>query len=128
MKILNIFTLLLFCITNTFAQNESDIKWMKPINSKYNVISGQAWPKEVESSYHRLPKRAKNKLRKAVWNLSKQSAGLSIRFNTNANIIHVRYKLKGGISMPHMPAKQTMVNCNVAGAHFQSTKLVITNL
>jgi len=88
----------------SFGQENSNLKWWNPAHSEFPVVSGQAWPDEVESISHRLPARAEKNVRKTVWNLSRQSAGLSLRFWTNADSIHVKYTLKGGISMPHMPA------------------------
>ncbi|GAA4463237.1 SGNH/GDSL hydrolase family protein [Nibrella saemangeumensis] len=52
----------------------------------------------------RLPPRARTIVRKAVWDLSRQSAGLSIRFVSNAPQLVVRYKVTGNVAMPHMPA------------------------
>ncbi|MBN7815821.1 SGNH/GDSL hydrolase family protein [Algoriphagus pacificus] len=86
------------------AQESSSLKWWNPSESAFPVISGQSWADEVPSLYHRLPARAESNVRTAVWNLSKQSAGLSIRFWSNSDTIQVRYKVKGNISMPHMPA------------------------
>ena len=51
-----------------------------------------------------MPLRAKGKVRDAVWNLSRESAGLSIRFRTDSEHIRVRYQVTGGYSMPHMPS------------------------
>ena len=104
MKKIRILLLLLFVLNVSYAQETSEIQWWNPINSAFPVISGQNWPNEVKSIYHRLPKRAEKKVRRAVWKLSNQSAGLSIRFWTNANHVHVRYQVKGSISMPHMPS------------------------
>ncbi|MEN2282657.1 SGNH/GDSL hydrolase family protein [Algoriphagus sp. SE2] len=86
------------------AQEENSLKWWNPSQSDFPVISGQAWANEVSSPYHRLPARAEKDVRTPVWNLSRQSAGLSIRFWSNSDTIQVRYKVKGNISMPHMPA------------------------
>jgi hypothetical protein len=94
-----------FCfITSVFSQEESKLKWWNPKESKIPVISGQAWPEEVPGLFHRLPARAESNVRTPVWNLSKQSAGLSIRFWSNSDTIQIRYKVTGNISMPHMPA------------------------
>jgi len=94
-----------FCfLSSSNAQEEIKRKWWNPADSEFPVIAGQAWAEEVPSIYHRLPARAENEVRTAVWNLSKQSAGLSIRFWSNSDTIQVKYKVKGNISMPHMPA------------------------
>ncbi|WP_422351159.1 SGNH/GDSL hydrolase family protein [Flagellimonas sp.] len=86
------------------AQGESNIKWWNPIDSNYRVVSGQGWPGEVESIYHRLPSRAKSKVRKEVWSLSKHSAGLSIKFRTNADTIKIRYHLNGELNYDLIPS------------------------
>lgn len=88
----------------SYSQEKKSIKWWSPINSENPVISGQAWPNESESIYHRLPSRAEKDVRKEVWHLSKQTAGLSIRFWSNSDDIHVKYNVKGAVSLPHMPA------------------------
>jgi lysophospholipase L1-like esterase len=99
-----ILLLLLFVFNISFAQDTTEIKWWNPANSEFPVISGQFWSNEIKSVYNRLPERAEESVRRAVWRLSKQSAGLSIRFWTNANSIHVKYKVRGNVSMPHMPS------------------------
>ncbi len=94
---------LFLCHQISFAQAEK-INWWNPAKNSFQVIEGQAWPDKVESSYDRLPSTAEKSMRKAVWNLSKHSAGMLIRFWTNASNIHVRYQVGGGHAMPHMPA------------------------
>ncbi|MBN3583452.1 SGNH/GDSL hydrolase family protein [Algoriphagus aestuarii] len=104
LRIISVFIFLLAFEFHSIAQQESNIIWWNPTTSEFPVISGQAWATEVPSIYHRLPARAEGEVREAVWSLSKQSAGLSIRFWSNADSIHVRYSVTRGISMPHMPA------------------------
>ena len=41
---------------------------------------------EKESPYDRLPASYKDKVRKPVWDLSKNSAGISLRFNSNSSL------------------------------------------
>ncbi|WP_282178388.1 SGNH/GDSL hydrolase family protein [Maribacter stanieri] len=96
--------LYIFFVHTSFSQSEKKIEWWNPVNSVVPVISGQAWPSEVKSVYHRFPERAEKSVREKVWNLSKQSAGLSIRFWSNADSILVKYQLKEAIDMAHMPA------------------------
>lgn len=78
-------------------------KWMNPLEQGENIVHGRWWNSELKDSYHRLPPRAESKVRSAVWRLSQQSAGLSICFHTNAPSVKVRYKVKGGLNMFHMP-------------------------
>jgi len=54
------------------------------------------------SPYDRLPGRAQGKVREAVWNLSRSSAGMSCRFVTDAAEIRVRWTLgKEQLGMYH---------------------------
>ena len=101
-----IITLLLtfFVVNISFSQEKTEIKWWNPANTQHPVIAGHAWPNEARSVYHRLPARAEKHVREVVWELSKHSAGLSIRFWSNANSILVKYKVKGNVAMGHMPS------------------------
>lgn len=85
------------------AQSDS-LKWWNPEQSAFTVIEGQAWPGETESPYDRLPTRAKTQVRGAVWSLSKNNAGIMIRFRSNSDQIMVRYTVNGNHALPHMPA------------------------
>ena len=96
--------LLLLQCTISVSQQSTAIKWWNPQEAGFTVIEGQAWPGEVVSPYDRLPSRAKTKVREDVWNLSRQSTGLKVRFRTNADKIVVRYIVKQGTAMKHMPA------------------------
>ncbi len=87
-----------------YAQEGTEMIWWNPAGTNEMVLEGQAWPNQLSSFYQRLPKQAEEVVRPAVWNLSKHSAGLSIRFRTDAQVIKVRYKVKGNHAMPHMPA------------------------
>jgi len=105
MKIKYIVILLgFFLLSKTnFAQENTSTTWWNPLHHEFNVVEGQGWSKNLESGYDRLPIDAKNKVREPLWNLSKNSAGLSIRFRSNSPNIEVKYKLSGELSMPHMP-------------------------
>lgn len=55
--------------------------------------------------FDRLPKSAESVVTSSVWNLSRDSAGMLVRFVTDATSIHVHYKVrKENLGMPHMPA------------------------
>ncbi|OIQ40614.1 MAG: acetylhydrolase [Bacteroidetes bacterium MedPE-SWsnd-G1] len=87
------------------AQNEKVTSWWSPEESENSVFLGQGWnTDELQSPYHRLPAKAESEVRSPVWNLSKHSAGLSIRFRSNSDNIKIKYNLSGALSMPHMPA------------------------
>jgi len=98
-----LFTLLIFNISFSYAQT-TQFLWWNPASSKVPVIEGQAWPDEVKNRYDRLPARAEKVVREQVWNLSKQSAGLMIRFRANSAEIKIRYQVGGKIALPHMPS------------------------
>jgi hypothetical protein len=67
-------------------------------------IEGQGWS-ETESDYDRLPASAVNKVREAVWNLSRHSAGITVQFVTDATTLHARWTLTSSrLAMPHMAA------------------------
>ncbi len=89
-------------VSFSFSQEQNEIVWWNPANK--SVVEGQGWPDEVSSFYSRLPERAETLVRKPLWYLSKNSAGLVVRFRSNANRIHVRYKVSGGYAFPHMPS------------------------
>jgi hypothetical protein len=67
-------------------------------------VEGQAW-KETAAPFDRLPAKAEGKVRDAVWNLSRNSAGLCVRFTTDAPQIQAAWELTSpNLAMPHMPA------------------------
>src|SRR5438034_6678155 len=87
-----------------FSQNAIAYKKWNPALDTLQVLEGQAWSKEVKNYYDRLPARAENTVRNEVWDLSQNSAGLSIRFKTNANEVVVKYVVSEKLQLPHMPA------------------------
>jgi lysophospholipase L1-like esterase len=86
-----------------FSQNREYKTW-NPALDTTKVVEGQGWPTEVKNYYDRLPARAEQTVRKEVWNLSKQSAGLVLKFRSNADEIIIKYAVTGGMQLPHMPA------------------------
>ncbi len=60
---------------------------------------------DTEKYFDRLPARAKGVVRDAVWNLSRHSAGMLVRFRTDAREIQVDHSVTSpSLAMPHMPA------------------------
>lgn len=98
--------LFFFTIKLTSAQPADTLSWWNPAKNTFPVLEGQAWPTEVQNYYDRLPAKAEQNVRKAVWDLSRNSAGVSLKFKTNATEISVRYGVasKGDFAMTHMPA------------------------
>ena len=69
-------------------------------------VEGRILPdQERKRWFDRLPASAEGKVTSAVWNLSRDSAGMMVRFKTDATAIHVHYKVaKTTLGQPHMPA------------------------
>ena len=67
-------------------------------------VEGQGFG-ELKSPFDRLPSKAEGKVTPSVWSLSHHSAGLAVRFVTDAQTIHARWTLlSSNLAMPHMPA------------------------
>ena len=86
-------------LAGVFCQAQT--KWFDPTETA--SVHGQGWP-ELRNTYFRLPDKAHGVVRDAVWTLSRNSAGLSVVFRTDASDIQVRYKVTGGLGMWHMPS------------------------
>jgi len=88
---------------NNQAQVEPDLDW-------HDVedwgVEGRGWPAtEMKRFFDRLPGRAEGLVRKEVWDLSRDSAGMLTRFSTDSPQIHVDYTLfRERLALPHMPA------------------------
>jgi len=67
-------------------------------------IEGKGFEK-TEKWFDRLPSHAHGSVSDAVWNLSRHSAGMLVRFQTDATEIQIDYKVSSqNLAMPHMPA------------------------
>ena len=73
-----------------YAQARVEYNWWDPAADSFPVIEGQAWTGEVQAPYDRLPGRAEKTVSPDVWNLSHNSAGLYIKFKTNAKELIIR--------------------------------------
>ncbi len=61
--------------------------------------------RDTKSYYDRLPGRAQGVVRDVVWNLSRSSAGMCVRFETDATTIHATWTLASArLALPHMAA------------------------
>ena len=68
------------------------------------LVEGSSFNSSLKDSpYDRLPLGSKNLVRKEIWDLSKNSAGISIRFITNSSFIAVKWLLLNDFTMHHMP-------------------------
>lgn len=82
----------------------AQIQWHNPLQQEETIVRGRAWQEELGDNYCRLPQRAQATVRTPLWDLSRQSAGLSVVFRSNASEIKVRYTVTEALSMPHMPS------------------------
>lgn len=80
---------------------EVDYQWH---NATELPIEGRGWS-DTRHPYDRLPSKAEALVRRPVWDLSRHSSGLSVRFVTDATTVAVRWQLRTDrLDMPHMPA------------------------
>ncbi|MCA9079564.1 MAG: SGNH/GDSL hydrolase family protein [Planctomycetaceae bacterium] len=84
-----------------WAQAEADITWH---DVRDWGIEGKGWT-ETEKYFDRLPSKAKGIVRDPVWSLSRHSAGMLVRFRTDATMILADHTVtSSNLAMPHMPA------------------------
>jgi lysophospholipase L1-like esterase len=83
------------------VKDTSDILWY---DIRLLDVEGRGWTETAEF-YNRLPAKAKGIVRDPVWSLSLDSAGMCVRFVTDATTIRARWSLRSeSLDMPHMPA------------------------
>jgi lysophospholipase L1-like esterase len=67
-------------------------------------VEGRGWT-DTKSFYDRLPAKAEGKVREPVWNLSHHSAGMCVRFVTDATTLQARWVLTNPwLYLPNMAA------------------------
>lgn len=95
---------LLFSLSIGYAQSKK--KLWKPSDHEFEVVEGQAWPLQTPSPFNRLPNKIASEIPPQIWALAKNSAGLMIRFRSNAEEIKIRYRLNDKIplQMGNLPA------------------------
>jgi len=83
------------------ASAEDKIQWQ---NATAFEIEGKGWT-NTAGPFDRFPDSARPKVNGRAWDLSKDSAGIAVRFVTDASIVSVRWSLTSGrLAMEHMPA------------------------
>ena len=86
-----------------FAAKDTSGEWLW-YDAQKLTVEGKGWT-DTERFYDRLPGRAKGAVTDHVWSLSRHSAGICVRFATDAEKIGARWKvLNSSLAMPHMPA------------------------
>ena len=80
---------------------DSGLRWF---DARTLCLEGKGWA-DTRHFYDRLPARAEGVVRAPVWSLSHDSAGMAVRFVTDAASIAVRWTVrKESLAMSHMPA------------------------
>lgn len=86
--------LLGFASISTIAQTNANALTMKILWSDIRSfgVEGRGWD-DTKAFYDRLPAKAEGVVRQPVWDLSRNSAGMCVRFVTDATTIHARWAL-----------------------------------
>ena len=98
--------LLVVMSSSTVAQTNANAFSMKILwaDIRQFGVEGRGWD-DTKSFYDRLPAKAEGKVRLPVWDLSRNSAGLCVRFVTDATTIHARWALtESWLYLPNMTA------------------------
>ena len=90
----------------SFAQKASELKYYdvkQLIADGQAVMIGQAEQPTADSCYfYRIPNRLKGIVRKELWELGCDGAGIAIRFSTDAQCIGAKWTLTYNFGMSHM--------------------------
>jgi hypothetical protein len=83
------------------AKVEGEVAWYNALDIG---LEGKPFA-DTQDPYDRLPGRAKGVVTENVWGLSKNSAGIAVRFVTDSPLISARWKVTSEVlAMSHMPA------------------------
>lgn len=92
-----------FALTVCTIVCQAQTRWINPFDEG-GEVHGQGWGELRSGSYVRFPDKAHGVVREDVWGLSRNAAGLSFVFRSNAETISVRYQVEGALNMFHMPS------------------------
>jgi len=83
------------------AKREKGVDWY---DVQLLTVEGRVFANR-KAPFDRLPAKAEKTVRPPVWNLSRHSAGICVRFETDASELHARWTLTSArLAMEHMPA------------------------
>jgi lysophospholipase L1-like esterase len=104
---------LLSFLPATFAMEQTSTAPLTPIRSvgtnlwfdiRQLNVEGRGW-NDTKDFYDRLPAKAEGVVRQPVWDLSRNSAGICVRFVTDATSLHARWALTDPwLYLPNMTA------------------------
>ena len=87
-----------------WAQSTNQADHRQWTDARELTVEGKGWL-DTKKFYDRWPARAEGKVRAALWGLGQDSAGMAVRFVTDATAISARWTLRqNSLAMPHMPA------------------------
>ena len=96
------------CVREGSAQKDAQVKGATEydVNMQKPADGGNTEVKDAgpvnDGYYTRLSARIEGKVRKAVWDLGQNSAGIALRFRTNAKAIGAKWTLLNNFRMNHM--------------------------
>lgn len=95
------FLILSFLPPMLLRASSQDIVWH---DASTLPLEGKGWT-DTASHWSRLPLRFKDKVTPEVWNLSRWSAGLALRFRSTGPIVRIRWRcVDPRVAWPHIPA------------------------
>lgn len=89
-------------LSDALQVHAQTFSWHDPMQETASVINGRAWEGEIGSSYARLPERFQQRVPLKVWNLSRNAAGLSVKFSTNTRNLQIKYTIADAPQLPNM--------------------------
>lgn len=95
-------------VDSAVAVRDSDrsLLWF---SAKHLDVEGKGWT-ETKTLFSRLPAKAEGRVREPVWSLSQQTAGLCVRFVTDATELYARWTVT--LTNPQLP---TMAASGISG-------------
>lgn len=92
---------IVFAIVQPKRALAENIKWRDAVSLE---VEGRGWS-QTAGPFDRLPDSARSKINAPAWELSKNTAGICIRFITDAVVVSVKWSVtSANLEMPHMPA------------------------
>ncbi len=102
----NIWWLVMVCVMAapfalTPSAHAEEIRWR---DGSTLTLEGKGW-RDTTGPYDRLPASAEGRVNATAWAQGKDSAGLALRFLTDADSVRVKWTVRDdNLAMPHMPA------------------------
>lgn len=101
-RLLTVIIALMFTLLGALQVYAQTYSWHDPMQESVSVVNGRAWKGEMSNNYARLPERLQQRVPLKVWALSRNAAGLSIKFSTNTRNLQVKYTIAVAPQLPNM--------------------------